>query len=94
MSNCPSTDAGGVPGLSIWERSVPRLLHPLSVTIIEALAWVDEPLSATQIAKILDEEYGGSNLSYHLRRLRDRGVIVVARREKVRGALQVFYRLK
>ena len=76
-----------------WEALVPLLVHPAKVTIIEAMTWIDQPLSATDLDRILQGELGVSLLSYHLRRLAELGIIAPARRENVRGAIQTFYAL-
>src|SRR4051812_33329334 len=35
-----------------WEPFLPHLVHPLKVTIVEALLWIGEPLSAVQFGKV------------------------------------------
>lgn len=76
-----------------WEALVPLLVHPVKVTIIEAMTWIDRPLSATDLDRVLQGELGVSLLSYHLRKLAELGVIAPTRRETVRGATQTFYAL-
>lgn len=77
-----------------WETLVPLLVHPAKVAIIEAMAWIDRPLSATDLDRILQGHAGGvSLLSYHLRKLAELGVIERVRQETVRGAVQTFYGL-
>jgi len=76
-----------------WEALVPLLVHPVKVTIIEAMIWIDQPLSATDLDRILQGEFGVSLLSYHLRKLGELEIIAPVRRETVRGATQTFYAL-
>lgn len=76
-----------------WEALVPLLVHPVKVAMIEAMTWIDRPLSATDIDRLLQGEFGVSLLSYHLRRLAELEIIAPARRETVRGATQTFYAL-
>lgn len=76
-----------------WETLVPLLVHPAKVTIIEALAWIEEPLSATDLDRLLQGHVGVSLLSYHLRKLAELGAIERVRQETVRGAVQTFYAL-
>jgi DNA-binding transcriptional ArsR family regulator len=76
-----------------WEALVPLLVHPVKVTIIEAMSWVDQPLSATDLDRILHGHAGVSLLSYHLRKLAELGAIERVRQEPVRGAVQTFYAL-
>jgi hypothetical protein len=74
-----------------WEVLVPLLVHPVKVAIIEAMTWIDRPLSATDLDRILQGELGVSLLSYHLRKLAELEIIAPAHRETVRGATQTFY---
>lgn len=76
-----------------WEDLVPLLVHPVKVVVIEAMTWIDRPLSATDLDRILQGEFGVSLLSYHLRRLAELEIIAPARRETTRGATQTFYAL-
>lgn len=74
-----------------WEALVALLIHPVKVSIIEAMSWIGEPLSATDLDRILKGEVGVSLISYHLRKLVELGVMQPVRRESVRGAVQTFY---
>jgi hypothetical protein len=75
-----------------WEGLVPRIVHPMRVTIIEAIEWVGVPLSASDLTKVIDdEEVGVSHLSYHLNRLGDVGCLKPVRRRQVRGSIEKFY---
>jgi hypothetical protein len=76
-----------------WESLVSRLVHPLKVSIIEALDWIEVPMSAKELDRVLDEEFGVSLVSYHMRKLADVGAIEKVDQQAVRGALQTFYAL-
>lgn len=76
-----------------WEGLVALLVHPVKVAIIEAMAWVEEPLSATDLDRIMPGDVGVSLISYHLRRLAELEVIKPVRKQPVRGAIQTFYEL-
>jgi DNA-binding transcriptional ArsR family regulator len=76
-----------------WEALVPLLVHPVKVEIIEAMTWVEEPLSATDLDRVLRGQLGVSLLSYHLRKLAELNIIKRVRQEQVRGAVQTFYEL-
>ena len=76
-----------------WEALVPLLVHPVKVSIIEAMTWIEQPLSATDLDRILQGNIGVSLISYHLRKLAELGVIEPVRKETVRGAVQTFYAL-
>jgi|GEM_PF-814973 len=77
-----------------WEALVPLLIHPVKVEIIEAMIWIEEPLSATDLDRILDSQIGVSLISYHLRKLAELGAVERIRQETVRGAIQTFYVLR
>ena len=77
-----------------WETLVPLLVHPVKVEIIEAMAWIGLPLSATDLDRALRGQVGVSLLSYHLRKLAEVGALERVRQEPVRGAIQTFYALR
>jgi len=76
-----------------WATLVSLLIHPVKVEIIEALSWIDLPLSATDLDRVLRGQVGVSLLSYHLRKLTEVGALERVRQEQVRGAVQTFYAL-
>lgn len=74
-----------------WDLLVP-FIHPLKIAAIEALRWVGEPLSASEIAKLIDaEKVTVSHVSYHLVKLAEAGALEVVRTRQVRGATEKFY---
>jgi DNA-binding transcriptional ArsR family regulator len=75
-----------------WDVLVPRVVHPLKVTIVEAMWWIGEPLSASDLTKVIDDEkFGLSHVSYHLIRLAEADAIEVVRQRRVRGSTEKFY---
>lgn len=76
-----------------WDTLVPYLIHPVKVAIIEAMEWVDVPLSPRELDRIFDEEFGVSLVAYHMRTLAEVGVVEKVGQQPVRGALQTFYAL-
>jgi hypothetical protein len=74
-----------------WDRLIPHLVHPLRVTIIEAMSWIGEPVSPRDLDRLLAEEYGLALVAYHVRVLADFGAVEKVRQQAVRGALQSFY---
>jgi hypothetical protein len=76
-----------------WEALVALLVYPVKVSIIEAMDWIGEPLSATDLDRLLAGETGVSLISYHLRKLVELGVLKPVRKDTVRGAVQTFYAL-
>jgi DNA-binding transcriptional ArsR family regulator len=83
------------PGAAVdWDGLLARLLHPLQFQIIEAMHWIDRPLSASQLVQAFDcapKEL--SALSYHLRRLRTLKIARLSRIRRVRGAKERLYKL-
>lgn len=76
-----------------WESLVPHLIHPAKVMIIEAMQWVEVPVSPKELDRIFDEGFGVSLVAYHMRTLADVGVVERVRQQAVRGAVQSFYAL-
>lgn len=75
-----------------WEALVPLVIHPLKVAILEALEWIGQPLSASDLTKVFDdEEIYLSHVSYHLRKLGEVGVLELQRTRPVRGSVEKFY---
>jgi hypothetical protein len=76
-----------------WEAALYGTMHPIQVALIEALAWVDQPLSPTLAVHLLDGEFSLSNLAYHVRRLAEARVIHQVDSIPRRGAAEHFYSL-
>jgi hypothetical protein len=75
-----------------WDMLVPRVVHPLKVAIVEAMLWVDRPLSSTDLVKVMDDqEIYLSHVAYHVSKLVDVGALRPIRRRQVRGATETFY---
>src|ERR1700709_2256059 len=68
----------GDQSLFEWGELVARIVHPLQVAIIEALLWIGQPLSPTELAKSFDEPTGHylALVSYHVTHLKKMGVLV------------------
>ena len=91
------TVEGSEPPPYDWAVLVPRVVHPIRVAIIEAMRWSGQPLSATDMRRILEgEDFTVSQLSYHFNVLAERkvGVIEIVRRRRVRGSEEKFYYLR
>ena len=75
-----------------WGSLVPHVIHPLKVAAVEALQWVDQPLSASDLAKLIDnDKYSLGHVSYHLIKLANVDALKVVRTRRVRGATEKFY---
>jgi hypothetical protein len=74
-----------------WGSLVPQVIHPLKVAIIEALAWIEEPLSATDFRKLFSQRFSTAVISYHLVKLAEADALELTRKRQVRGATEKFY---
>jgi DNA-binding transcriptional regulator GbsR (MarR family) len=64
----------------------------LKVAIIEALLWVHEPLSATELEEILEDgDYNLDMVLYHLRGLSRLGVVELTNTRRARGARENYF---
>lgn len=82
MSEAPALD---------WERLARSAMHPTKVAILATLAALDEPIAPKDLAVRLGERL--ENLSYHVRDLRRQELVVLARTEPRRGAVQHYYEI-
>jgi repressor of nif and glnA expression len=76
-----------------WTVLVPFFIHPVRVEIIEAMHWIGEPLSASDLNKVLEGRFGSPYISYHLLKLAEVKVIEKVRERQVRGAMEKFFSL-
>jgi hypothetical protein len=75
-----------------WSVFVPLVVHPVRVAVIEALRWIEEPLSAIDFQKLFaDEGFSTSFISYHVRELGKAGILVQVGTRQVRGATKRSY---
>jgi len=69
----------------------PDLSHPFKLAIFEALEWIERPLSASQLACVVDQAGGVSRVAYHLRKLADGGVLELISERPVGGSFESFF---
>lgn len=76
-----------------WDVLVAHVAHPVDVEIIEALMWIELPLSSKLLAKLFDDEKGHylSLVSYHVRKLAKAGVLEKKSWKPVRAVRETFY---
>jgi hypothetical protein len=74
-----------------WCALVPRLVHETKVWIIEAMRWIDEPLSARELEEISDRRRSIATFEHHLLSLVEAGGIRRISRTPVRGAHENHY---
>lgn len=61
--------------LDTWRRKsgfsspVGPMVHPTKVLVIEAVLWIDQPVPAAELVKVLDGTVGLAAVSYHLKSL-------------------------
>ena len=88
------TTEGDGPYRFDWSGLVPKVVHPMKVEIVEALAWIGRPLSARDLCDVFDGEYGLSLIAYHVNTLTAVGVLEPVRHRPVRGARETFHYFK
>ena len=79
-----------------WGMLGARLLLPIQVQIIEAMLWIDRPMSASELVKVFGEEPRlSSTVAYHVRRLNSlRALRMVDERTPTRGSQEKLYRVR
>jgi hypothetical protein len=82
--------AGDEPFPLDWAL-VSRLVHPLKVLIIEALAWIGQPLAASDLSKVFERRFSTPFISYHVQELAKVKVLVKMGEENGRGAIKKLY---
>jgi hypothetical protein len=89
------TMAGGERSFD-WDALVSRVVHPLKVATVEAMLWIDRPLSSSELTKLFgcQPEVEVGHVAYHVRCLAEAGVLTKVRTRQVRGATQTFYSLR
>lgn len=86
-------NGGGEQEALDWSVLVPFFIHPVQVAVIEAMWWIDEPLSATLLKNVFDEKFDLSIVSYHVATLAKQDILKKVGQRHVRGAREKFYRL-
>lgn len=75
-----------------WGGLLASLLHPTQFQIIEAMHWINRPVSASQLVHVFDRDPKDlSALSYHLRRLSNLRIAKLSSIRQVRGAKERLY---
>ncbi|HST69902.1 MAG TPA: hypothetical protein VLI94_09615 [Solirubrobacterales bacterium] len=76
-----------------WQELALRLLHPTQLLIIEAIWRIEEPLSATLLQAVYENQISLSLFSYHCKRLEQLAVIEKVDEIPVRGVSEKLYDL-
>ena len=74
-----------------WTTLFGTAIHELKIAIAEALDWIGEPLSATELWIIFDLQFSYHDVAYHARSLEKKGLTVEAWRRGARGATEIYY---
>jgi predicted transcriptional regulator len=77
-----------------WSALAARVLHPAQVEIIEALWWIDQPLSATDLVRVFEGHRVGVRIERRLRQLARLDAVALEDSGNARGPMgQRSYRL-
>jgi DNA-binding transcriptional ArsR family regulator len=82
--------SGGASALD-WGVLVPRLIHETKVWIVEAMRWIDRPLSARELERISGGRKSISTFEHHLLSLVKAGGVKRVSRQRIRGAHESHY---
>jgi hypothetical protein len=74
-----------------WPALFDESIHELKIAIAEALDWIGEPLSATELWIIFDLKHTYHNVAYHARSLEETGLTVEVWQRGARGATEIYY---
>lgn len=85
----PAEEGGPYP--FDWVRLVSSAIHPVKLEIVEALAWIGQPLSAKLLDRIFAGSYSLSLISYHLKKLAELGAVEEVDTRQARGATEHFF---
>lgn len=66
-----------------WAALIPHLIHPTKVIIIEALLWLERPMSATELEKVAGADPPLSDFSHHLNQIAKMSVLEVVEKRKI-----------
>lgn len=94
LARALGSPAGHGPATVDWDGLLAGLLHPTQFQIIEAMHWINRPVSACQLVQVFDRDQKDlSAVSYHLRRLSELKVVRLSSVRRVRGAKERLYKL-
>lgn len=88
-----AADKGDRVGDRFWTTLAARVLHPVQVEIIEAMRWIDQPLSAVDLSEIVSPTFPRPHFVHHLRRLTRMRAIELAERPTPQNAATIRFRL-
>jgi hypothetical protein len=75
-----------------WNALVPRIVHPVQEAAIESLLWVEQPVSASDFGRLLDDPaLSRSRISYHLNALARKRILAKTCRRHAGGTAERLY---
>jgi len=74
-----------------WSGLVYRSVHTTRLWIIEAMLWIDRPLSASELERVFGDTMSISAIAYHMTILAKFGIVDGLEKERVRGAWKTRY---
>jgi hypothetical protein len=75
-----------------WNWLIPAFVHEVKVGIIEAMDWIGQPLSPSELESILGvRNWPLGTIAYHAKTLAALGIIEMKDERAVRGARETFY---
>jgi hypothetical protein len=74
-----------------WATLASRIIYPTKVHIIEAICRIGQPLSASGLEQVFEQDYSLSGISYHVKTLVKLGVLTEVRKRPFAAAWERFY---
>jgi hypothetical protein len=88
-----STQNGHAGHPGFWGELAAKLMHPTQLLIIEAIWWIEEPLSASLLQEVYEGRVPLGSLSYHCRRLEALEILEQVDEIPVRGVSEKLFDL-
>lgn len=76
---------------AVWEAVVRISVPELRVAIVEAFQWIELPLSAANMSRLLDHRWSPSLISHHFKALASNGLLRKSGSRPVRGVAETFF---
>lgn len=86
------TEGDGPPEFA-WDALVSQVIHPMKVAIIEAIRYVERPLSASDVRRSMEEARTVSFVAYHVKELVAMEALIQVSQRAVRGTEEKFYEI-
>jgi hypothetical protein len=88
------TMEGGGPPID-WDDFAPHIAHPTREAIVEAIRRIDEPLSARDLKRVIDDPtFHLAYFSYHVTALANEGILVESGDRSAGASVEKLYLLR